>query len=308
MYNDQGKVRAWTVTQEMSTVRQTLVFSGGACNILNASGELLRNTERDAINDWLTEQNITFFDPQIHPDTHGREYDYASDHKLEIAARTAAQINLYEVSPRTFGGITSLEIASDKFRWHEPMVIYFSDGDPTADQIPAHSEQGHPLFVPDGIDSSEAAVRAHYREFIKNGNNMRKYLMSFAREMNTLTVNFSDQVHDGDIVVTPERIHAAELFRAVVEAASNRRTFVTFTGGKAARDDKGNPLFILPENPPEVLLHALLDQYVDEGNALRRSIADLISISVYTRVVFTQKSAINALAEVLRARGVLGGE
>ena len=29
----------------------TRVFSGGACNILNDAGELLRNAERDAIND-----------------------------------------------------------------------------------------------------------------------------------------------------------------------------------------------------------------------------------------------------------------
>jgi hypothetical protein len=297
--------KAWTLTRDMSDVRQTQVFSGGACNILNADGQLLRNTERDAINNWLTEQKIMFFDPQIHPDTHGREYDFATDHKLEIAARAAAKINLYEVSPRTFGGITSMEIASDKFRWHEPMVIYFSDGDPTHDLIPDHSDLGHPLFVPHGINDSEQAMRAHYHEFIKNGNNMRKYLMGFARDMSTLTVNFSDQVHEGDIVITPERIHASDLFRAVVQAASNRRTFVTFTGGKNARDNKGNPLFMLPEDPPEIQMQALLDQYVDEGNALRRSIAELISVTVFTRVVFTARSAISALSEVLQARGIL---
>jgi hypothetical protein len=51
-------------------------------------------------------------------------------------------------------------------------------------------------------------------------------------------------------------------------------------------------------------MQALLDQYVDEGNELRRSIAELISITVFTRVVFTQRSAILALDEVLRARGI----
>jgi len=129
--------------------------------------------------------------------------------------------------------------------------------------------------------------------------------MGFARDMSTLTVNFSDQVHEGDIVITPERIHASDLFRAVVQAASNRRTFVTFTGGKNARDNKGNPLFMLPEDPPEIQMQALLDQYVDEGNALRRSIAELISVTVFTRVVFTARSAISALSEVLQARGIL---
>src|SRR5690606_1738818 len=136
-------------------------------------------------------------------------------------------------------------------------------------------------------------------------NNMRKYLMGFARDMSPLTVNFSAQVHEGDSVITPERIHASDLFRAVVQAASNRRTPVTFTGGKNARDNKGNPLFMLPEDPPEIQMQALLDQYRDEGNALRRSIAELISVTVFTRVVFTARSAISALSEVLQARGIL---
>lgn len=301
-----NKIKNWTLIKDMSDVKQAKVFSGGACNVLNAAGQLLRNIERDGINDWLSEQRIRFFDPQIHPDTHGREYDYAVDHPLEFAARAAADVNLYQISPRTFGGITSLEIATDKFRRLEPMVIYFSDGDPERDLIPEHSSLGHPLFRPDGIRDSEPAMRAHYRELMKNGSNMRKHLMILARSIDTLTVAFSDQVHEGDIAITPERIHAADLFRAVVQAASNRRTFVTFTGGKAARDAKGNPVMLLPEDPLEMQLHALLDQYVDEGNELRRSIAELINITVFTRVVFTQKSAINALGEVLRARGVLG--
>ncbi|MBZ0303382.1 MAG: hypothetical protein K8J31_26805 [Anaerolineae bacterium] len=51
---------------------------------------------------------------------------------------------------------------------------------------------------------------------------------------------------------------------------------------------------------------ALLDQYVDEGNALRRSIAELVGVTVFTRVVYTQRSAIMALDEVLRASQILG--
>jgi len=34
-------------------------------------------------------------------------------------------------------------------------------------------------------------------------------------------------------------------------------------------------------------MRALLDQYVDEGNELRRSIAELVSINVFVRVVYT---------------------
>lgn len=246
-----------------------------------------------------------FFDPQIHPDTHGEEYDYRKHHPLEIAARNVAGINLYELSPRTFGGITSFEIASDHFHEHEPMVIYFSDGNKNRDSIPAHSSKGHPLFVPFGIDYSQKAKDAHYQEFIKNGNNMRKYLMSFARMMDTLTVTFGSEDQRTDIVISPERMHAADLFRAVVLAASGSRVIVTFTGGADAHDEFGNPRFLAPENPLEIEKEALLDQYVDEGNELRRAIADLIEISVFVRVVYTQKSVLLALEEVLKIKNLI---
>ncbi len=295
----------WNVTQEMETAHLTQVFSGGACNILDNNGNLLRNIERDPVNDWLTKKDIHIYDPQIHPDTHGVEYDYALHSRLEVAAREAAKINLYEVSPRTFGGITSLEIAADSFRYNEPTVIYYSDGTPGRDTIPAHSRTGHPLFVPYGIGDNHDAMRAHYREFVKNGNNMRKYLMQFARDMDTLTVTFGGDVHSGDIIISPDRIHAADLFGAVVAAASGERVFLNFTGGGDARDAKGNPMFLAPIDPPEIEMHALLDQYVDEGNELRRAIAELIKINVYTRVVYTQKSAIQALDELLRIRGLV---
>jgi len=292
----------WNVTQEMSTVHMTQVFSGGACNILDAEGNLLRNAERDSINDWLTQRHIVFFDPQIHPDTHGIEYDYNLHHRLELAARKAAKINLYEVSPRTFGGITSCEIAIDSFRWSEPTVIYFSDGDPSQDKIPTHSERGYPLFMPDSIQTSPTAMQAHYKEFIKNANHMRRYVLRFAQEMDSLTITFGEKAYDGDVIITPERMHAAEIFQAIVRAGSGQRVIVNFSGGSTTRDEHGTPIFIAPAAPPEIEMRALLDQYVDEGNALRKEIAQLIRVNVFTRVVFTEKSAILALEELLNIK------
>ncbi|NJL94589.1 MAG: hypothetical protein HC915_13125 [Anaerolineae bacterium] len=298
-------ISRWKIVNDMEHIQSTQVFSGGACNVLDAQGQLLRNAERDRINDWLTEYNITFFDPQIHPDTHGEEYNFEKHHPLEMEARSVAKINLYEVSPRTFSGITSFEIAADHFRWNEPMVLYFSDGSHESDHIPAHSQLGHPLFVPEGIHTNERAMRAHYAEFVKNGNNMRKYLVRMARETHSLTVTFEERVHTGDIMVSPERMHAAEMFRAMVMASSGQRVIVNFSGGPKARDAAGNPLFILPIFPPQVEMRALLDQYVDEGNALRRAIAELIKISVFTRVVYTQRAAILAMEELLRVKRIL---
>ncbi|MBZ0308028.1 MAG: hypothetical protein K8I82_18315 [Anaerolineae bacterium] len=297
--------RRWNTTQEMSTIHLTQVFSGGACNILDVEGNLLRNRERDSINDWLTQKNIMLYDPQIHPETHGVEYNYPQHYHLEKAARNAAKIDLYEISPRTFGGITSLEIAADHFQWEEPMVIYFSDGDPDDDKIPAHSEKGQPLFVPYGLTDSEQAMQAHYREFIKNANNMRKHVISMARELGNLTVTFGTHASRSDIVVSPERMHAADIFRGVVRACSGQRTIINFTGGERIRDSYGYPQLLIPENPHEMIMRALLDQYLDEGNALRRAIAELVEISVLVRVVYTQKAAILALEELLKVKGLL---
>ncbi|GAB1421473.1 hypothetical protein MASR2M15_16380 [Anaerolineales bacterium] len=296
--------KKWSLVNDIKDVTSVRIFSGGACNVLNEQGQLLRNIERDPINDWLTEKNIPFFDPQIHPDTHGQEYDYLVHHPLEVAARDYASINLYELSPRTFGAITSLEIAVDQFQFNEPMIIYFSDGEEGEDRIPEHSKTGYPLFRPRGIESSPQAMQAHYQEFIKNGNNVRKYLMSMARKLDTLTITFDDNPHKGDIVIFPHRIQAADMFQAVVSAASGERVFVNFHGQQSAHDDHGYPAFVMPATPSKIEMQALLDQYIDEGNELRRRIAELVKINVYTRVVYTQRSAILALDEIINAMDI----
>ena len=295
----------WTVTHEMSTIRLTQVFSGGACNVLDANSKLLRNSERDAINDWLTEKKIFFYDPQIHPDTHGEEYDYDKHSVLEVIARQAAKVYLYEISPLTFGGITSLEIAADHILAKEPTVIYYSDGETTRDQIPVHSRKGDPLFQPRGLRDSRESMRAHYKEFRKNGNHLRRYIMQFARDMETLTVTFGKSQRVGDLIIAPDRMHAADLFTAVVKAARGERIFINFSDADDTRDEDGNPLFTIPKQPRVVSLDAFLDQYVDEGNALRRAIASLININVFTRVVYTQKSAILGVSELMQMTGVL---
>ena len=294
----------WKLVSSAEEASKTVVFSGGASNIVDAQGNLIRNAERDKINDWISEQGVFLYDPQIHPDTHGREYDYEIDHKLELAARKAARIKVYEVSPRTFGGVTALEIAVDEFKIDQPSIIFFSDGNHQQDVIPLHSSEGYPIFVPHIITENQQAIQAHYKELIKNANRMRRYLMLFAQEMSTLTVTFGEQSYLGDITITPDRMHAADLFCAVVDAAAGKRVTVNFTGGQAARDEKGNPLLIAPDNPPEAQLYAWLDQYVDEGNALRKAICELVRITVFVRVVYTQSAVINALEDLMRVKGL----
>lgn len=297
-------MKVWNVTQELEKAHLTQVFSGGACNIRDADGSLLRNGERDKINDWLTEKQILFFDPQIHPDTHGEEYVFEKHSALEIAARKGAMINLYEISPRTFGGISALEIATDHFKYREPMVIYFSDGSTHTDRIPQHSPLGHPLFVPYGLPENETSQKAHYAEMQKNANNMRKFLMHLASEMNGLTISFSQHTQS-HYQISPDRMHAAEIFEAVVRALSGERVYLNFPSDDKYRDSHGNPRFVCPENPRPAELRAWLDQYMDEGNSLRKRIAALIGVNVFVRVVYTQKSAIFALEEMLVLKKML---
>lgn len=293
-------IKHWNLVSTVTEAGRCKVFSGGACNILDAKGNLLRNTERDHINDWLTQRGIPFYDPQIHPDTHGREYDYELDHKLELAVRAAARLNLFEVSPRTFCGVTSIEIAVDQFKFDHPTIIFFSDGSQHRDVVPKHSPKGHPLFVPYGINDNDEARRAHYAECVKNANRMRQYLVMYAKELGALSINFSDQAYEGDVVITPYRIHAVDIFEAIVRAADGKRVNVTFTGGDAARDARGYPLFLAPKHPKAVDLETILDQYVDEGDALRRTICERTGINVFNRVVYTQNAVISAIEELMK--------
>jgi hypothetical protein len=295
-------MQRWNLATNLSEIKGTKIFSGGASNILDSQGNLLRNTERDEINDWLTSKNVRLYDPQIHPDTHGREYNFDVDHVLEIAARKQSIVSLYEVSPRTFGGVTSLEIAMDEFIANHAMIIFFSDGKEQIDVIPDHSPQGHPLFVPYGIHGDIKAQNAHYKEMVKNANRMRKYLMRFAKDLSTLTITFNSQSRVTDIEITPFRMHAAHIYKAVVTAAQGKPVIVNFVGDEDSRDKQGNPLYLAPENPPPVQQSLLLDQYLDEGNALRRAISNLVKINVHVRVVYTQRDVINALQDLMRIK------
>ncbi|MEO0561023.1 MAG: hypothetical protein AAF125_02845 [Chloroflexota bacterium] len=297
----------WNLATDVEGAASTQVFSGGACNIRTADGSLIRNVERDAINDWLYENGIQLFDPQIHPDTHDTEYDYEIHGPMEQAARRAANINLYEISPSTFGGVSAMEIAVDRFRYLEPTVLYYSDGVAGREMVPSYSRQGHPLFAPQGIQDGVEAQQAHYREMVKGANNCRKYLLGFADEIDTLTASIGGAVRRGDVVVTPGRIHAVDMFKAVARAASGERVYVHFQlpEGDGPRDKRGVPLFQVPEDPHEVDMAMLLDQYVDEGNRLRRALSRLIEVNVFVRVVYTQTSAIQSLKEVLQLRGLI---
>ena len=151
---------------------RTVVFSGGRCNVANASGKMVRSTGRDELNAWLDGREINFFDPQIEESTHGRSYDYDIDGPAEQAARAAARVTVYEIGPDTMAGVTHLEALNDAATGKK-VVVWFNGG---------LDEKGRPSFVPEGAPASDnALVATHLAQYTKNGTALRRNLRDFLK-------------------------------------------------------------------------------------------------------------------------------
>lgn len=158
---------------------RTVVFSGGACNAITPTGTLGRNTARDSLNAWLDEKGIPLFDPQIHPETHGRDYDYDQDGPAEQAARAAATVTLYQIGDETQAAVTCMEIVRDALT-RKQLVIWLSG---------STDAKNRPLFAPAGSPQSDnPVVAAHIAEYLKNGTNVRKNVVAFVSGLPNVTV------------------------------------------------------------------------------------------------------------------------
>ncbi len=115
------------VTSEMMVAGiKPLLFTGGACNIQGRSGPV-RNPGRDPLALWLDNRGWSYFDPQIHPSTHGREYIWGIDAPQEKKAREQARLRVYEITSTTIGAVTTLEIMDDA-RQGRTSIVWFNDG------------------------------------------------------------------------------------------------------------------------------------------------------------------------------------
>lgn len=115
------------VTSEMMEKgRRPMLFTGGACNIQGETGPI-RNPGRDPLARWLDETGWTYFDPQIHPTTHGRDYVWGIDGPQEKIAREQAKLRVYEITATTIAGVTMLEIMDDA-RVGRTSIVWFNDG------------------------------------------------------------------------------------------------------------------------------------------------------------------------------------
>ena len=167
------KPQSMLVTSEMmQTGVKPLLFTGGACNIQAVTGPI-RNPGRDPLAAWLDKQGWSYFEAQIHPTTHGRDYVWGIDGPQEKKAREQATLRVYEITATTIGAITMMEIMDDA-RHQRTSVVWFNEGK---------------TFVPiglgdrDDLQRNEALrqhvgdmVYSHLLAYIKAGNQIRNEL------------------------------------------------------------------------------------------------------------------------------------
>jgi len=119
--------KSMLVTSEMMREgEKPVLFTGGACNIQQVSGPI-RNPGRDPLARWLDRKGWSYFDPQIHPSTHGREYAWEIDGPQEKFAREKARLRVYEITPSTIASVAMLEIMDDA-RWGRTSIVWFHGG------------------------------------------------------------------------------------------------------------------------------------------------------------------------------------
>ena len=112
------------ITSEMmSAGEMPLLFTGGASNIQSPTGPV-RNPGRDPLAKWLDQQGWSYFDPQIHPSTHGREYIWGIDGPQEKRAREMAKLRVYEINPYTIAAVSVMEIMDDARKGRTSIVWY----------------------------------------------------------------------------------------------------------------------------------------------------------------------------------------
>lgn len=119
--------KSMLVTSEMMQEGVTpLLFTGGASNIQDTDGPI-RNPGRDPLAAWLDEQGWSYFEPQIHPSTHGREYVWGIDGPQEKRAREIAKLRVYEITATTIAAVTMFEIMDDA-RQGRYSIVWFNEG------------------------------------------------------------------------------------------------------------------------------------------------------------------------------------
>ncbi len=143
------------VTSEMMQAGEMpLLFIGGASNIQTEGGPI-RNPGRDPLARWLDEQGWSYFDPQIHYATHGRDYIWGIDGPQEKIAREVTKLRVYEINPYTIAAVSVMEVMDDA-RLGRISIVWYNGGR---------------IFTPLGLGS---------RDDLRNNENFRQQIGEMA--------------------------------------------------------------------------------------------------------------------------------
>lgn len=279
---------------------ETVVFLGGACNYVDADGVEQRNVDRDNLISFLNENGVWVFDPQIHPDTHGREYKYSLDGDTEKKAIDYSKTDLIQIKPESFGGVSMLEALKDRNFTDGKRIIWMSGG---VDE-----------FRPSGLDGTGAAGESLKKECIKSGRALRgNFLDMFGmrdKEGNVVkTTNkegnldvfiggddstlfgFRQQAEQNGIKVVEiggGEIGGVKLLDVFDRVQRGEKIALAFVGGV---DVKGNPVFVADGD---------LNKYKIEGDAMRLKMLDIMSKDENTKVVRSEELASYELRQILK--------
>ena len=165
-------------SEQFKEGRMPDVFLGGACSMVTAKGHE-RNPGRDPAADWLDQQKLSYFDPQIHPDTHGRDYIYELDGPVEKAARALARLRIYEITPWSLASVTMFEILDDVRRGRVSLV-WFNGGE---DYAPFGIGSTDDVRTDEDLeDRMGNPAHAHLVGILKAGRRMRKELQAMTAD------------------------------------------------------------------------------------------------------------------------------
>jgi len=171
--------------------KKTKVFSGGTCNIATPNG-MIRNTGRDLLNNVLNKMGTPFFDPQIHEDTHGREYVYDLDGPAEQLARENAKVLIYEIAPYTLATVTMLEILQDAVSGKKVIVILTGD----KNDFNAKGSQMMNFIGVTIAEIDDLKARQALEQAIKTANNARKTLVDMLKKYTNVTILTMPNIDD----------------------------------------------------------------------------------------------------------------
>lgn len=302
-----------------------IVFVGGACNIVDQNGKLVRNVGRDKINTKLSKLGIVIFDPQIHPLTHKRGYVYELDADGEKLVVDRTRNALFEIRPDTAGPVTCFEVlrnARKGSKGTNNRVVLVDGFDPVERVLD---------FRPKGIAEgamTEAARRMHFSEYEKNANNMRKELINMMRTDKHLSSEENprgnlkivmDKEKEGDsehevkllvyqgadhIEITNKKAHFKDLLKAFKLSGDGKDIVVYFRG--TTKDKKGNPTVSFGEYPTrpsktkgaqEDIIGAMkmATRYIEEVNEMRRLFVTYLDQDKDTDIVSSQEEALEVI-------------